>query len=498
MPLSDYLQVGEILTSPQLAQRLVDAGRTGSAARKAISRSKDPAVSILPVHLPRRARLFTRRESARNPDFYDALATAIADLRPGLARTIRALLTRRVLLKADAQRLLAAPLQPRPSRVPTYSAEVSVLLALELCDVEAEETPLERLTVRSLFASPHSHQYARTQIARQIVNARLTRILTDQFRKQAAIGWQSVVLPNRETGTVQFSDYVFSAFAYSWLDPLLRRAVGQKPKPTPVLFDVFSRDCDVHDVAAFLHRLRRVGSNRNARMPLLGVIAAYTFTEEAWSSAKKGGLLSINLRQAFGNTALEALARMEHLLSLAVTGDPFGNHATENDYDGLADDIEALRVHPYVAELRALGLEILTAVLLRAQGWEDVRLRTIVELGDAKREVDVVGRRRGDEEVYVVECKAAHEERPLDPKHVRKFFSETVPAMLKTLPNAKRCVAEIWTTGRLGEAATAALKEIPPAKRVHVRLRNKADIVSLIPSTLSPCKRLVETLSLPK
>ena len=34
----------------------------------------------------------------------------------------------------------------------------------------------------------------------------------------------------------------------------------------------------------------------------------------------------------------------------------------------------------------------------------------------------------------MVECKAAHEAKELDPAHVRKFFTETVPAVLKVFP----------------------------------------------------------------
>ena len=63
---------------------------------------------------------------------------------------------------------------------------------------------------------------------------------------------------------------------------------------------------------------------------------------------------------------------------MAVTGDSLGTHAAGIDYDTLADDVEALRVHPYVADLRALGLEVVTAVLLRTLGWEDVRLGVAV------------------------------------------------------------------------------------------------------------------------
>ena len=133
---------------------------------------------------------------------------------------------------------------------------------------------------------------------------RLTRILIDQFRKQAVIGWNSTTFSNLETVAVPFSGYVFSAFSYSWLYPLVQ-TVDAKRKPTPVLFDVFSRDCCVYDVDAFIHRLRQAGANRKTRISLLGVIAAHSFTDRAWDVAKRHGLLAINLRQLYGRTALE-------------------------------------------------------------------------------------------------------------------------------------------------------------------------------------------------
>ena len=496
MALSDHIAPGEILTSGQLAQRLATTGLTAAAARQVISRKNDPAVWVLPFNLPRRARLFTRRESGKKDDFYDQLATVISERRPGLARTIRALLTRRVLLKADAQRLLAAPSRSKTSRTPTYHAEASALVDLELCRIEGEGTELERLTIYSLVGTLESDRHARAERVRQVVTMRLTRILTDHFRKQAVVSWDGST--HSKAGTVLFSDYAFSAFGFSWLDPLVRRAVDQKPKPTPVLFDVFSRECDVYDVEGLLHRLRHIGSNRNARLPLLGVIAAHTFTSEAWQTAKKGGLLTINLRQSYGKTALKALARMERLLGVAVSGDLFGEAAAELDYDGLAVDVEALYVHPYVAELRGLGLEVVTAVLLRAHGWEDVRLGLPVRFKDTTRDVDVIGRRRGEEEVYVVECKAAHEAKDLDPADVHKFFTETVPAVLKEFQHARECQAEIWTTGRVGDAARQKLESISFEQRVKPVLRERADIISLVPLTLAPCKRLIRTLSLPQ
>ena len=496
MLLSDHLALGEILSSGQLAQRLVATGLTADAARQAISRNKDPAVWVLPFGLPRRARLFTRRESSKRNDFYDHLAAIITQLRPGIARTIRALLMRQVLLKADAQRLLAAPLRPKKSRTPTYDQDVAALLELGFCGIEEKDTAFERLTVHHLLGTKASHQHARAERVRQVVNVRLTHILTDHFRKQGVISWNRPVDVGRETGTVLFNDYAFSAFSYSWLDPLVRRDVGPKPKPTPVLFDVLSRECDVHDIEGLLHRLRHIGANRNARIPLLGVIAAHTFTYDAWNGAKNGRLLAVNLRQAYGKTALKTLAELERFLGLAAD-DPSDSHGVDIDYDTLAADVEALRVHPHVSELRALGLEVATAVLLRAHGWEDVRLGLSVQFKETTRDVDVMGRRRGDEEIHVVECKAAHQTKELDPGHVRKFFTETVPAVLKTFQRTKKCQAGIWTTGRVGDEARKELETLSLGKRIKPALLEKADIISLIPSTLSRCKRLITSLSLP-
>ena len=496
MLISDHLALGEILSSRQLAERLVATGLTADAARQTISRNNDPAVWVLPFGLPRRARLFTRRESSKKSDFYDHLANVITQLRPGLARTIRALLTRHILLKTDVQRLLAAPLRPKKSRTPTYDAEILVLLELGLCGIEEKGTAFERLTIHGLVGTKESDRHARAERMRQMVNVRLTHILTDHFRKQGVISWKRPVDFGPATGTVLFNDYAFSAFSYSWLDPLVRRNVASRPKPTPVLFDVYSRECDVHDIEGLLHRLRHIGANPNARIPLLGVIAAHAFTDEAWNAAKKGGLLAINLRQAYGKTALKTLAGMERLLGLAAD-DPSENHRVEIDYDTLTADVEALRVHPHVAELRALGLEIATAVLLRAHGWEDVRLGLSVQFRETTRDVDVIGKRRGDDEIHVVECKAAHETKELDPGHVRKFFTETVPAVLRAYQNTKKCQAGIWTTGQVGDDARRELENLSLDKRIVPKLLGRADIIFLIPSTLSPCKRLITALSLP-
>ena len=182
--LSDHIALDEILTSGELAARLTATGLSPAAARQVISRSNDPAVWVLPFRLPRRGRLFTRRTSVPSEGFYLHLADVITTFRPGLARTIVALLKRRILLRADAHRLLAAPLNPKSSRTPTYDAEVKALTDLGLCRVEDSTTAMERLTFNSILGLPKSHQLARSERVRQIVDMFLARMITDQFRRQ--------------------------------------------------------------------------------------------------------------------------------------------------------------------------------------------------------------------------------------------------------------------------------------------------------------------------
>ena len=238
-------------------------------------------------------------------------------------------------------------------------------------------------------------------------------------------------------------------------------------------------------------------------MPVLGVLAAHAFSGDAWSVAKQRGLLAINLRQLYGDAALDMLAKLECLHRLANAGGRFGEHTAEIDYEGLANDVDELHTHPYVAALRSLAFEVVTAALLGAKGWVGVELSRQVPFQNTTRDVDVVGKRDGEEEICLVECKAEHGTKELKPEYVRKFFTETVPAALKYFTNVKKCnvkkcQAEIWTTGLVGERAQAELANLRLPKRVDAQLLEKADIISLVPAVLSPCKRLIETLSRPK
>lgn len=107
-------------------------------------------------------------------------------------------------------------------------------------------------------------------------------------------------------------------------------------------------------------------------------------------------------------------------------------------------------------------------------------------------------RRNRQDRIRIVECKAESKEKPLDESYVRKFFTETVPALIKSKCGnhaPSRCQASIWTTGIVGDQARKALAELSLKKYVEPELVDRQEIVSNLPPALSSTKRLVETIA---
>ena len=498
-PLSPHIGFGEIISSGELTRRICAATGTGPvAARQLISRSKrDPGIWVLPIPLPGRGRLFALRDSVQDEAFYYEVADLLRERRPGIARTIRALLRHEVLLRPEAQKLLASPSLPTKSRTPTYDREIGFLVDLKFCRVDGQNTALERIVLARLAGTVESHTSARVRRARAIVETHLAAMLVDQLKKQGVVSWTGGAIPHSATASITFNNHVFSAHGFSFLDSMMRRATGMKPKPGSMLLDVLARPSDVEDVAGFIHRLSRVGGNPNARLQLLGVLAAYDFTREAWQLAKQKGLWTINLKQSLGDAALSALAQTETLLRIAGLPMAPDHGAAADEFAKLASGLDALKVHPYVSDLRALGFEAICAVLMSAGGWYEPQLGALFSADGVERDVDVLGKRNGGRDIYLVECKAEHEAKELEPEYVNKFFKETVPTALKAFPDTQSCLAELWTTGRVGERAREAFARLKVRETICAKIVDRDEILRRIPPTLAPCARLVSTISMP-
>jgi hypothetical protein len=495
--LEHLIRNGEVLTSSDFIKRLMDEGYTYSHARKLIQKesAKNGIWRSKHVALPKNIRLFSLDGYCGTKEFRNTIIPILEKNRPGLARVIGALAKRQVLLKAHVQRLLASPQDSFSSKCPSYSKEVAALEELKVAKRDGHNGVLERLVSTDIAGSPQSHALGISSHGGMIIQAAMTEILVNHFRRQNLIAWNTIAQTTGVESLAVFNNFYFSAKSFSWLSPLLKVKGGVRPKPTPVVFDVWPYSCSVFEVESFLERLRRAGQNKQTKLNFLGIIAAPDFDPDAWKLAREAGLMGINLRQFFGQVALDALAQIEILLR-NVAGDPA--RADDKGYADLAKTLEELKSNPYVVELRSIGFEALVALILRSKGWEEVRMNFTVPFETTTREIDVTGHRDSHDKLYIVECKAEAANKKLDPDYVRRFFSETVPAYIKAEYTGRMpsfCSAEIWTTGKVGGDAIAAMHEIKMKSFIQPKLLEHDDVKKEIPHNLESCKRLITAIA---
>jgi hypothetical protein len=432
--------------------------------------------------LPGGERIFSLLDFWGTEGFCNQVAELVGQTpRKGIARCLAVLGAEDALLPVQARKLLASPTKPVKARYPEYESEVQALRELGIV-VMREGTPFEHLTRAGLKVPEASTTAALESMSRLKVECLLARLLVNGFRKQNVMTWNRYELPSLETGFTEFSHQLFTAYGYSYLGPLVRHDHGAKQKPCPVLLDVHAGRCRESDVESFVQRIGRVEYRPKSRMPCLGIIAAKEFTDTAWKSAKRAGLMTINLRQMFGDEALQAMVLVEELLGGVSNG-------AMNQDEGLQEFtslLKALKANPVVVTIRSLAFEALAVMIIQADGFQSAGLSKNVPFGDTSREVDVYGH-RGDM-VYVIECKAIGENKALTAPEVKKFYTETVPAYLGWLrqrgDSPKSCQAEIWSTGRVGIEASEELAKLKLGTITTARLRDGDEVASLLPTRL--------------
>lgn len=499
-PVVDAIKSQEVVTSGELISRLRDRGFTDEAARQAIVRSAKAGQIWRSdsLKLPRNERLFSTRAFRNHSEFFDEVGKKLAGTnRDGLAGFLRALGQQEVIHKINAMRLLAvAPAMTNRQREfnkRVYERELGGLKELGV-EVVHGGMPGECLVSPNRYRSDDVDTLARAASQRLREETVLARVLTERLRQQNVLGWNQVNLPDTSTPFVVFNDQVFTAFGFSYLTPLTRpRPDGSGFTPCPVLVDCYQSECNVSQVNSFVQRLARVSNRGRGKMPVLGIIAAKDFERTAWDTAKKNGLMSVNLRQMFGEPALEIMAQIEHLLSGMDPSNDFDEQ--KRSFEELTSAMKDLKENPIVATVRAIGFEIVAALFLRSAGHEGVELGRTVPWQKSYRDVDAYGVCGGN--LRVMECKAYHRKKSITPSEVEKFFTETVPALKRYLREkgvqVEQCVAEIWTTGTKGKEAGDKLHKLKPPHGDKWRILRIEEMKKLLPPQIR--KRSVELLN---
>lgn len=242
--------------------------------------------------------------------------------------------------------------------------------------------------------------------------------------------------------------------------------------------------------------------NPRGRLPLVGIVAAPSFSKDAWRLAKNEGLMTVNFRTTFGETALNAMALVEQLL-LQVGNEP--EAVSDKDLGPLGQALQQAIGSPIVSDLRALGFETLAGLMLAVRGWQGIELNRqfpfgkVTDTSDVSRELDVFGTRAGDSEIYAIECKAEHATKPLDRDYLHRFFFQTVPAMLHAkFPEGRqpgKVIAQIWTTGTVSEELKQLVRDSKMPPNFEPALLDAADVKALIPPNLPESARFLDTIA---
>lgn len=489
-----------VLTSDELLDRLVNAGQSSMAARQALKRASGSGRVWRSEHcrLPGNQRLYALPQIAGTDKFFQAAASKIAQsTRHGIARCLTALAQDGVLLGVDAQKLLAAPTtEAAPSKHLPFEDELTALeeLGVHICGLMSGQM---YLVGRHLDESQSGAGRALKAVSRLRIESLFARIVIDSLRRQNILSWNRYDIPLLDKGYVSFNSQLFTGSGYSCLRPMLRWE-GKKAIASPVLLDVHAKKCQRYHVEAFLERIKRATFGKERQQNHLGIIAAINFSDDAWKVAKKQYLLTMNLRQVYGNQALEALVQIENLLRNLDCAVPLNLDCDIQTFSRLLGE---LKTNPVVTSLRSIGYEALCALILRSEGYGDVEMGREVPFQKSTRDVDVYGRRADD--LRVVECKALLAGNELLSEDVRKFYLQTVPAFIKWYDENrgkglyKRVQAEIWTTGTISDASREALKEIKAAPNVEQRLRASEDVEPDIPSELRErAKMLIRAIAM--
>jgi hypothetical protein len=475
----------DVLTSAELIERLKKDGLTADNARQVLRRNSGNGEIWRSenLRLPNDERLFAARSLLQTSDFLSCAGAKIRmTSRHGLSRCLLELGKHLALHKVDVMRLLAVSDQPQSKSKRVYESELSALEELGLVRIR-RKTPQEALVMPTLTGDQTGELANRaTSVVR--TESMLVRILAEQFRRQNFLSWNQVELPNADRPFTIFNGQVFSAFGFSYISPLARWQEGRKkPTPCPVLFDMYQHQIGLARVQSFIQRIERATHRGKSRLAVLGVIAARDFDEEAWAMARERGLATVNLRQTFGEIALDAMVQVETLLG-RVSSAP--TMSAEVSFIDFADEMNELKANPVVAMLRAIGFEALCGLVLRSTGCETVELGRVVPWNKTTRDVDVFGL-KGDE-LVVLECKAYHRRKSLTPDDVRKFFTETVPALKKDLSARgvyfSRCTAQIWTTGPFGDSASDKLYSLRHIATDEWSVLRRSEIEKLIPTRI--------------
>ena len=471
---------GPCLTSDVSEYLTTDQKLTPAAARKRVSRAKDPVRRLSHISFPRKARFIYLQEQFGSPTFWDRLVEKLLQAKSAYGLAIAAIQQRGGLIPLSHFEIACgAPFRQKRHLPPTIISDRLIQAKL----LQRTDVPGLGECITLIQSAGHYDSFVGEVRARLIAEDVLLLAIRSWLRKLGLASYGKIQIRGEDLPKV--GPFAWDLTAPSYLGCMVKSDKPGHVKPGFIACDVFLGEgpVDKNGIQPFINKcvklrmLRKIGS-------CMQIFVADEYVQDAFQDLKKNGIIPATPSNLFGKDIGEGLMALFQVLRDAARKaiDP-------EKLDLLFGTLG--KIEGAATQLRGTLFEFLVADVLRKKRVPEVRMNRIYKSPDARKaEADVIAIEEHSG-VLFIECKGYNPHAEVPDTHVERWLNHKVPVFYKCIldhpdwKNLKKSF-HFWTTGSLSAAALAkierAKKEINPA-RYTINLRLGPEILKICEST---------------
>ncbi len=449
-PLLQILQLNGPSRSSRVAQMLQsEHGLTPEAARKRLSRAKEPIRAFPKSFLPKREAFLYREEDRKTERFWTNFLDAMRETESVYGAAIDGLRARGGVIAIDEFDVISGAPRQQSKHVPT------ALVLKHLYDAgfvrkyyHAELGEVVEIGMSELG----ERDYAGYRGRRLVENVMLDGVR--EWAKNLGLASYSKIAIRGDAHPRMVGPYKWDLTGPSYLMPL-REGKATAEGQGFLVADVFAGEVITHHQLRYMVR-KATGLRATTKVGrVLPVCVAQGFTGEALTYGHKAGLLLATPASLFGNRAARALSDLLTTLNKAaeiVAGNP----------DKLASMIEDLSdIEGRAGNLRGVMFELMVAYLVRSDGSIDMGRKAQDPETGKFADIDIL-LVRGNSRCIAYECKGKGPGGTVSLGEVEDWLRRlpTFRAEIQGQKNLREAELsfELWTSGEFEPDALAKLE----------------------------------------
>ncbi len=419
-------------------------GISNDAARKRISRVKNPVKKLGGISLPNKEKFLFLDGEFRSDKFYESLTKAFKSTHSSYGQALIGLQSRGGIIRRDYFPI-ATGLCTYPTKKHRLHKDIENEL-IKLGVLNVLDTPEgEMIGIRN--QGELSKKRKAVLIAESIILSSMRSWLT----KTGMSSYDATEI--RGDKVPHFAQFKWDIVGPSYLSGLTDFAES-KIKPGFIAGDIIFDTVTLEDIYPFLEKCKVVKNQRGHRRFIPMFIADF-YGEDALMELKRQGCLLARPETIFGEEEAELLRELVRTIDNAAA-------AIVKNPNRVFEIMKRLnKVEGASYNLRGVILEFIVARLYSLDGYQvDIRQRVFAEGKHA--EIDIKANKPN--EVVCIECKGKTSGNLVDVDEIENWLSSSVPTVKKwlkkadSLPDKKRF--EFWVSTDFTDAAKKLISNI--------------------------------------